>query len=420
MRSTVATRAVLWRVWIPIADSVAYFAIAYFAQRRSPMSDIENENRRSYKDRLLNAIDELGGGNFEPVNPEDFDDPVIAEAFNSMLKRQVERNNRYLMRLNDAQSRIGDTSCLKSMFEQITAQEEAVKMLQEARIDITPDDRPLGEVNQEFLALTAQVKNTFRPCNEDIAEALRLYDELDIPANESWSEIEDNEQYQLLRQIQRCILRAGEKLDSMERRIYSIDANARGLFEVIDKKSRMSREFLSGVDALTESYKNLSAECLDTGRHLYRISRDIDNTRNDIFRHNSKASIHDRLKVYEVDHITLAWRLYNNIVEFESLRLSQVNDPGNCKLGVWIANMKDPFFTEAESFKKLDEMHRKFHDQCIECFMAKQNYNTVMAMDKFANAMDALDDFLGAMNDLHTYLRSQGVTDETDVWKFRG
>ncbi len=380
----------------------------------------DNKINISDRERLLKAMEEFGDGKFEEVRPEEFDDPELAEAFNKMMKHQVDRNNKFLVRLNDAQSRIGDTSCLKSMFDQISAQKEAINALQEARLDITTDERPLSEVNQEFLALTAQVKNTFRPCSTDLGEALRLYDELGVPDNDSWSEVEENEDYLILRQLHKCILRASEKLDSMERRIYSIDADARGLFEVIDKRSQMGGSFILGVDALTESYKKLSAECLDTGRHLYRISRDIDNARNDIFRHNSRPTIHDRLKVYEVDHITVAWRLYNNIVEFESLKITQVNNPDSCKLGVWISNMKDPLFTEAESFKRLNEAHHRFHEVCTECFLAKQNYDIVLAQDKFANTMDALDEFIAAMNDLHEYLRSNGITEETDVWKFRG
>ena len=118
--------------------------------------------------------------------------------------------------------------------------------------------------------------------------------------------------------------------------------------------------------------------------------------------------------------MTLAWRLYNNIVEFESLKLTQVNNPESCKLGVWMSNMKDPFFTEAECFKKLEEMHHRFHDKCVECFLAKQDYNALLAMDKFANTMDALRDFEDAMNSVHEYLRSNGITEETDVWEFRG
>ncbi len=380
----------------------------------------EEENlTQSDKEKLLKAMEDFGGGSFEKIDRDSFEAPELADAFNEMLRRQVERNNKFLVRINDAQSRVGDTSCLKAMLDTIDEQRGAFKALQAARLDITPDERPLSEANQEFLALTAQVKNTFRPCSEDLEEALKLYGQLGVPENTAWSEIEENEEYIVLRQLHKCMLRAAEKLSSMERRINSIDADARGLFEVIDRRTEMSSSFLAGVDSLTASYERLSAKCIDTGRHLYRISRDIDSARNDMFRHNSKPTIHDRLKVYEVDHITVAWRLYNNIVEFENLKLSQVNNPDSCKLGLWISNMTDPLFTEAESFKKVDEMHHRFHERCIETFLAKQDFDSLQALDKFANAMDALEDFLNAMNELHNYLRSKNITEETDLWQFR-
>ena len=125
-------------------------------------------------ERLVLAMQGFRDANFEPIDRDEFDNPEYADAFNEMINATVERNNKYLARINDAQSRIGDTSCLKSMFEQITAQEKAIKVLQEARLDVTPDERPLTETNMEFLALSAQLKNTFRPCSEDIKEALAL------------------------------------------------------------------------------------------------------------------------------------------------------------------------------------------------------------------------------------------------------
>ncbi len=372
------------------------------------------------KERLLKAMDEFGDGYFEPIDREKFDDPELADAFNSMLHRQSDRNNKYLVRINDTQSRVADTSCLKAMFEQITAQEEAIKMIQDVKFDITPDSRPVAETNQELLALAAQVKNTIRPCSEDIEEALKLYEQLEVPDNESWSETEDNEQYIILRQLQKSIQRAGEKLDSMERRIYSIDENARSLFEIIDKSTTIGNSFIAGVDLLTKSYKNLSLQCIALGRHLYRISRDIDNARNDSYRYNSYPTLLDRLKVFEVDHITVAWRVYNHLLEYETLKLTQVNNPESCKFGLWLKNAKDPVYAGSDEFKNLSVMHKAFHDRCVECYLAKQESDTVVALDKFANAMDALEGLIGALGAFREYVMAKGYTEETELWEYKG
>ncbi len=382
--------------------------------------DQKNLTEMTDKERLLKAMDEFGDGYFEPIDREKFDDPELADAFNSMLHRQSDRNNKYLVRINDTQSRVADTSCLKAMFEQITAQEEAIKMIQNVKFDITPDSRPVAETNQELLALAAQVKNTIRPCSEDIEEALKLYEQLEVPDNESWSETENNEQYIILRQLQKSIQRASDKLDSMERRIYSIDENARSLFEIIDRSMSIGDNFINGVDFLTKSYKNLSIQCIELGRHLYRISRDIDNARNDSYRYNSYPTLLDRLKVFEVDHITLAWRVYNHILEYETLKITHVNNPESCKFGLWLKNTKDPAYADSDEFKNLSVMHRAFHDRAVECYLAKQESNTVLALDKFANTMDALEGLIGALGAFREYVMAKGYTEETELWEYKG
>lgn len=364
---------------------------------------------------LIEAMQGLGGGSFATLDESEFSDPRLAVAFNNMVDQIVERNNHYLARINDAQSRIGDTSCLKSMFEEITAQEDVLRVLQETEISGEEGKRPLNDINDEFLTMAEQLKSGFEPCRATVAGAVRKLDELlekdEIKAQddvrEALSELRGEFNY------------PERRLEGIYRRINAMNGDARELYEIIDSKIKLNKTLLEGVDTLTNSYKKLSGECLDTGRHLYRISRDIDNARNDMFRHNSLPNLHDRLRVYEVDHITLAWRLYNNIVEFESLRATQVNNPNTCKFGIWVANMEDEFFLGAESFQKSARAHENLHKACVECFEAKQAYDTRLAMEKFNDVMDRLGDFRTALEELHEYLRANGITAETDVWKFR-
>lgn len=369
---------------------------------------------------LFSAMRQFADGSYDEIDVNQFENPTIGELFNEMVNKDVERNNRYLARINDAQLRIGDTSCLKSMFEQIAAQQDAIRILQEARNDITLDDRPMSDINSEFLAASAQIGNAFNPCIEELADTLSLFSNFDIPELDAWSEEKESEETVVLRTMRENIDRTKRRLEAMSRRVSTISDDALVMFDTIDKKTKTNKDFLESVDALTLSYKNLSAECLETGRHLYRISRDIDNARNDMFRHFSRPTLHDRLRVYEVDHVTLAWRLYNNIVEFESLRLTQVNNTQSCKMGLWLASVDDPRIAEAESFHRLAMAHENLHTACVECFVAKQKFNMVMALDSFGEVMDCLKEFQDAMTELHTYLRSIGITDETDVWKFRG
>lgn len=369
-------------------------------------------------ERLMKDMEEFANGRFTPIDASLYDDSAVGECFNRMLNAHMDRNNRYLARINDAQSRIGDTSCLKSMFEQIEAQQVVVNKVHESRASLEIKDSSLKESNSEFLALSQSVRNAFGSATGEIRNAEDLADTIEIPDPDSLEGMTYADLWDKITQLKTYIRETEKRLSGMERRVGSMTEDALELFDVIDKKAKMNNDFLADVDSLTEGYGNLSGECLDMGRHLYRISRDIDNARNDMYRRNSNPTLHDKLRVFEVDHITLTWRLYNNIVEFESLKLSQVNNPNTCKFGVWAAGEEDLRITESEEFAKAVEAHRVLHEKSVECFEAKQNYDISLALAKFGEAMIALTSFRNAMEDLHVYLRTIGITEETDVWKF--
>ena len=356
-------------------------------------------------ERLKEAMKRYAEGDFEPENVAAYEDPEVARAFNDMVAKDMERNNRFLARINDAQLRIGDSSCMKAMLEEIANQQDAINRLQEYQRANNPESRPTDAINRELLGLAEQIREIVEPCLSELKEGLACMEAGETDP----SFYKDRYSYTFGR------------LMSLEVRTEDLARDAEELYEVIDSQLSLSEEFLNNVDTLTDSYKNLSANCLDTGRHLYRISRDIDNARNDMFRHFSRPTIHDRLRVYEVDHVTLGWRLYNNLVEFESLRVTQVNNPKGCKLGLWLeANKNDPLYVHADAFGKLYKAHELFHEKCVACYEAKQNFDRALALEKFGEIMDALALFQEAMAQMHEYLRSVGITDETDVWKFRG
>lgn len=371
------------------------------------------------KNKLKQALDSMGEGRFEFVDPATFDDPSIAECFNECLDKVVKRNNHYLARINDAQIRIGDTSCLKSMFEQISSQQDGLKYLQQSTNSMDNGGaESLHNKNLEFLALSEQICSSYDYFLSESEEIVKEVDGL-ITSPEVEAMPDNSLVKSTLKHIHSKLNNNYDRIDSMSRRVTTMTEDTRMVFKVIDARAEMNDLLMKSVRVLTESYKNLSNECLETGRYLYRISRDIDNCRNDMFRHNSKLTLHDRLKIYEVDHITLAWRLYNNIVEFESLRLTQLNNPTTCKFGVWVEEMKDPLFLECEAYKKAVDLHIRFHAVSVECFEAKLAYDTKLAMEKFNVVIDILDQFKTSFEEMHEYLSSKGITEETEVWKYR-
>ena len=201
----------------------------------------------------------------------------------------------------------------------------------------------------------------------------------------------------------------------MNNQLHTIGQEIDSIYEEINTQSALTQSFVTGIETMADSYNMLSKDCMDTGIHMYHISRDIDNARNDMAKHNSKLSNLDWLTVFEIDHLTLTWRLYNNIVEFEHLKITQLNNPESCKFGTWVARQTDPRITESEAFKRALQAHKDIHKHACDCWYSKEDEDRVAAMHSFELALEAFQRFSQSLADLHDVLKSTGEIEEATI-----
>jgi hypothetical protein len=346
--------------------------------------------------------------------------------------------------------RIGNSSSVKNMIEQLESQREPLKVLEMSKDEFGPAFEQIEEMDVEILALSRQIYNSIEPCNCELQTCysmIELYNEktdgVISKITDVKKEIEENtgintgdkeDILQKLDELQTECVDTGENLkriqSSIKREAETFENLSGGVSTITDKVNRIYLEiegrlnhieaFLNSVDSIANNYEMLSVNSYSAGRHLYRISRDIDNARNDMFRQNTTPTVHDALKVFAVDHLTLTWRLYNNIVEFEQLKITQVNNPDKCKFGLWCHSQTDPIIVDSDSFKHAMEAHYELHNHAVACFIAKESSDLPEAIDEFLQALVALEEYHAALDELHEHLRRNGITKETEVWKFVG
>lgn len=117
-------------------------------------------------------------------------------------------------------------------------------------------------------------------------------------------------------------------MQQMNNQMISIREGVDSVFNDIDTQTKVTRSFSKQIENISQSYNTLSNDCLQTGRRVFKIGRYLDKTRSDLVRGCSKITEQDWVRVFEVDHFVLTWRVYNNIVGFEHLQKKQVDDPG--------------------------------------------------------------------------------------------
>ena len=274
-----------------------------------------------------------------------------------------------------------------------------------------------GEAGKGFAVVADQVRqlssstsesaddivNYVRELNDDIGRLAVSMDDTTVKLSEGNSKVEES-----LSDIER-----------MNNQMVAINDAVNGIFADIDTQSSITTEFAKQVDSIAASYDKLSDNCMATGTHIYKIGRYIDTARSDMFRSFSNVTTQDMIRIFQIDHFILMWRVYNNAVGFETLKVTQLNNPDGCKLGKWMKAQTDTRITGSRQFKDLDAAHRQIHKYAVDSWNAKESGNVELALEYFQKCYDAFGVYSNKIEEFKSYMRTIGYTDETEKVTFR-
>lgn len=449
---------------------------------------------------LLDSIDNIISGDFDDINPADFDSSVIGGKLNSMLFSMKQINNPVVMRLNETMSIIGDNSLMKDTFEQVESQTMSIKHMENASLNledsidnissamgnirdnthniievsqnITNDmNDSITAVNQsskrievinnrvqnfkgkigkieEIVDLVKKVANqsNLLALNASI-EAARageagkgfavVADQVRLLSSNTAESAEDIVKYvtELKENIDELALAMDEttvslaegnskveksivSMQQMNNQMISIREGVDSVFNDIDTQTKVTRSFSKQIENISQSYNTLSNDCLQTGRRVFKIGRYLDKTRSDLVRGCSKITEQDWVRVFEVDHFVLTWRVYNNIVGFEHLQKKQVDDPGRCKLGKWLKQVSDERLIHSKEYISLAKSHEDLHRYATLSWQANEDGDHSKAISYFDDTYRSYQEFDEALHRFQSKMHSLGYNDITQIVKF--
>lgn len=274
-----------------------------------------------------------------------------------------------------------------------------------------------GEAGKGFAVVADQVRqlssNTAESAEDIVKYVNELKGDIEVLATsmeETTSKLsEGNEKVEIsLRDI-----------EHMNEQMTAINDAVERIFDDIDRQSETTKEFNDQVSNIADTYGMLTKECTETGTHIFKIGRYIDTCRSDMFREAGAVTTQDMLRIFEIDHFILMWRVYNNIVDFERLKITQLNNPDTCKIGKWMHSQTDTRITTSSQFKRLDTAHRLIHKYACESWYAKDEGDINKALEAFQKCHDAYYEYKKAIADMKSYMRTIGYTDETKIVIFR-
>lgn len=448
---------------------------------------------------LMESMDRVLEGDFTPAEVSAFHNPEFVEKYNSLLNYVLKSNNAIVMRLNSSMIKIGDSSVVKEMMEQVHSQTTAINDMRSSSQDLGRSILKIEQAAQDIQENSYDVIDTSRHCTEDMNDSIRIVDasseqiesinsqmadfkKMAEKINEIIDTVKDlaenssllalnasieaarageagkgfavvaQEMSKLSANTASCAddvvkyvgeltggiasisasvdsttrqLQAGnesvhksvEELHIMNEQLNSISRAIDGIHEEINHQSVLTHSFVGAVETIAESYDTLANECLTTGAHMYRISRDIDKARSDMARRNSKLTTLDWLTVFEIDHLIFTWRVYNNLAGFEHLKITQLNAPKGCKLGKWMGSQTDSRIVSSREFVQLAKDHEELHVHACDSWYASEEGDREKALHHFNLAYETYGRFVKSLTDLRKVVQSTGDTEVTDFNK---
>lgn len=207
-------------------------------------------------------------------------------------------------------------------------------------------------------------------------------------------------------------------MQQMNNQMISIREGVDSVFNDIDTQTKVTRSFSKQIENISQSYNTLSNDCLQTGRRVFKIGRYLDKTRSDLVRGCSKITEQDWVRVFEVDHFVLTWRVYNNIVGFEHLQKKQVDDPGRCKLGKWLKQVSDERLIHSKEYISLAKSHEDLHRYATLSWQANEDGDHSKAISYFDDTYRSYQEFDEALHRFQSKMHSLGYNDITKIVKF--
>lgn len=207
-------------------------------------------------------------------------------------------------------------------------------------------------------------------------------------------------------------------MQQMNNQMISIREGVDSVFNDIDTQTKVTRSFSKQIENISQSYNTLSNDCLQTGRRVFKIGRYLDKTRSDLVRGCSKITEQDWVRVFEVDHFVLTWRVYNNIVGFEHLQKKQVDDPGRCKLGKWLKQVSDERLIHSKEYISLAKSHEDLHRYATLSWQANEDGDHSKAISYFDVTYRSYQEFDEALHRFQSKMHSLGYNDITQIVKF--
>ncbi len=137
-------------------------------------SGAETNNDR---EMLMGLMEKAVTGEYAYAREGDFTDCELAKQYNALIKSVVVSNNKMVMKLNKAMVTIGDSSCVKTMIEQVESQNVSIDDIRGASKDIGDSIMDIQDSVMKIKDNTHALMEMSQASIDEMTESVELVDQ---------------------------------------------------------------------------------------------------------------------------------------------------------------------------------------------------------------------------------------------------
>lgn len=274
-----------------------------------------------------------------------------------------------------------------------------------------------GEAGRGFAIVAGQVKELSANTAQSADMVVDYVEELRTSLNDLKNLVDSTTEH--LNESNSRVQNSVQDINNMSEHMDLINDRINNIHNAVNTQTNVTESFVRSIESMAGSYEILERDCFATGDHLHSISRYVDGARGDMARGFSDLTTQDWVRIFQIDHHILTWRMYNNIAGFEHLLITQLNNWDSCKLGKWINQQTDSRITGSNQFREVKKYHEELHKHGCDSWQAAEDGNRELALHHFDLALASYKKFYDAIENFKAYLRTIGHTDETPIKPFK-
>ncbi len=373
--------------------------------------EASGNNLETSIDHISQSVAQIKDKSHEVINSAAHSEESMKESI-QVVNTSSEEINKINEQFKTFQEKINKISEIIDMVKKIANQSNLLAL------NASIEAARAGEAGKGFAVVADQVRELSSNTSESAEDIVKNVTELQ-ESIASLAQAMDETTRKLTNGNQK-VEQSVTDIQTMNEQMNVITQEIDSIYGAVDTQSHVTKDLGDQISRISESYEELSRDCMSTGSHVFKIGRYIDTTRNDVVKGFSALPTVDLLKTFIADHFTLTWRVYNHAVGFEQLRVEQLNNPDGCKLGKWMLAHREESFVSSGAFHDMDTYHREIHKCAVDSWNAKKNGDMDKALSCFNATLDAFNKFEKAVKQLMTVVKNTGDTEETVIKHYEG